>query len=110
MLQDVMGEFFIRQVLRSHLSGLEANRSAEGWLGDVLQIYERDGVYMLRWKILWEDKGEAMEFLSSFKRILSMVEAEKLGEASWKAGSKEISIRLRDQTTFITVICDARTS
>ena len=104
MLQDVMGEFFIRQVLRSHLSGLEANRSAEGWLGDVLQIYERDGVYMLRWKILWEDKGEAMEFLSSFKRILSMVEAEKLGEASWKAGSKEISIQLRDQTTFITVI------
>ena len=104
MLQDVMGEFFIRQVLRSHLSGLEANRSAEGWLGDVLQIYERDGVYMLRWKILWEDRGEAMEFLSSFKRILSVVEAEKLGEASWKAGNKEISIQLQDQTTLITVI------
>ncbi|MCD6312284.1 MAG: hypothetical protein J7L79_00540, partial [Thaumarchaeota archaeon] len=107
VLQDVMGEFFIRQVLRSHLSGIEANRSAEGWAGDVLQIYERDGVYMLRWKILWESRSEAMEFLSSFKHILSVVEAEKLSETSWRAGNKEISVQLQDQITLITVICEA---
>ncbi|MEM3898128.1 MAG: hypothetical protein QXO04_05925, partial [Nitrososphaerota archaeon] len=41
--QDTMGEFFIRQVLRAHLDGLSANKSAEGWRGDVLQLYERDG-------------------------------------------------------------------
>jgi len=104
MFQDVMGEFFVRQVIRSHLDIMTANRSAEGWLGDVLQIYERNGTYMLRWKILWENKAEAEEFLEAFKQVLKKVNAENLNGTLWRADNKKVDVRLVNEATLLTVI------
>jgi len=104
MFQDVMGEFFVRQVIRSHLDIMTANRSAEGWLGDMLQIYEKNGTYMLRWKILWEDQAEAKEFLEAFKQVLDKVGAERLDETLWSSDNKMVEIQLLDQATLLTII------
>jgi len=108
ILQDVMGEFFIRQVLRAHLDGLSANRSAEGWRGDVLQLYERGDRYMLRWKILWEDEKEAAEFLEAFTRLLENIGAEKIDERAWAAGNRLVELQAEGRVTLITIISYAR--
>jgi hypothetical protein len=106
--QDVMGEFFVRQVLRAHLDGLSANKSAEGWRGDVLQLYERGNGYMLRWKILWENEGKAAEFSEAFTRLLKGVGAERIGERTWIAGNRLVELQIEGQATLITVVCDVR--
>jgi hypothetical protein len=108
ILQDVMGEFFIRQVLRAHLDGLSANRSAEGWRGDVLQLYEQGNSYMLRWKILWEDEKEATEFLEAFTRLLKSIGAEKIGKMAWAAGNRLVELQAEGRVTLITIISHAR--
>jgi hypothetical protein len=108
MLQDVMGEFFVRQVLRAHLDGLSANRSAEGWRGDVLQLYERGDGYMLRWKMLWENEDEAAEFSEAFMRLLESVGAERISERTWIAGNRLVELQIEDQVTLITVVYDVR--
>lgn len=104
ILRDVLGEYFIRQVLRAHLDGLTANRSAEGWLGDILQLYERDGSYMLTWRILWESEGEAREFADSFAKLLRGVGASRLDEETWIAGSRRITFRAEGRVTTLTII------
>ena len=106
--QDVMGEFFIRQVLRAHLDGFSANKSAEGWRGDVLQLYERGNSYMLRWKILWEDEKEAAEFLEAFTRLLKSIGAEKIGEMAWAAGNRLVELQAEGRVTLIIIISHAR--
>ena len=106
--QDTMGEFFIRQVLRVHLDGLSANKSAEGWRGDVLQLYERDGGYMLRWKILWENDDEAVEFAGAFMELLERTGAGKVSESTWIAGHRLIEIQMEDRAVLITVIYASR--
>jgi hypothetical protein len=106
--QDIMGEFFIRQVLRAHLDGLSANKSAEGWKGDVLQLYERDNGYMLRWKILWENKDEAAEFSETFTRMLKSIGTERISERTWIAGHRLVELQIEDQVTLITVVYDVR--
>lgn len=103
LFQDTMGEFFIRQVLRSHLDSLLANRSAEGWQGDVLQLYKRGG-YMLRWKILWENEDEAVEFANAFMKLLENVGAGRIDERVWISGQRIIEIQIEDQVTLITVV------
>jgi len=108
ILQDVMGEFFIRQVLRAYLDGLSANRSAEGWRGDVLQLYERGNSYMLRWKIVWEDEKEAAEFLEAFTRLLENIGAEKIDERAWAAGNRLVELQAEGRVTLITIISYAR--
>ncbi len=104
ILQDTMGEFFVRQVLRAHLDGLLANKSAEGWRGDVLQLYERGNGYMLRWKILWENEGEAMEFTEAFIKLLENTGARKIYEKAWIAGGRIVEFQVEGQAALITVI------
>jgi hypothetical protein len=106
--QDVMGEFFVRQVLRAHLDGLSANKSAEGWRGDVLQLYERGNGYMLKWKILWENEDKAAEFSEVFTRLLKSIGAESIGERTWIAGNRLVELQIEDQAILITVVYDVR--
>ena len=94
MLKDTLGEFFIRQMLRTHLSQQEANQSAEGWRGDLLELYERAGDILLRWKIAWDSERDAREFFLSFTEILEKVGAVKISENTWKVNHKIIEVTM----------------
>ncbi|MCD6592169.1 MAG: hypothetical protein J7K78_04050, partial [Thaumarchaeota archaeon] len=103
-LRDTLGEFFIRQMIRAHLDPSMANRSAEGWLGDVVQICEKDDIYILQWKIAWESEEDMREFLQAFRRILRDLDAEELGKGLWILGDKRIRIEELSENTLLLTI------
>jgi len=93
LLRDTLGEYFVRQLVRAHLDSATANRSAEGWLGDRIEIYERNGLYLIRWKIVWEDEGELNEFLNAFEQVLEDAGARKSGEGFWSLEGERIQVQ-----------------
>jgi len=95
ILRDTLGEFFIRQMLRRHLSPLEANQSAEGWRGDVLELYEGRGRIFLRWRLVWESERDAAEFLESFTRILEKAGATRVSDDTWRLDGRVVTIVMR---------------
>jgi len=110
MLRDTLGEFFIRQMLRRHLSYQEANQSAEGWSGDVIELYEKNDTYLLRWKILWETEKDAEEFTTSFEKILQRVGAMRLAENEWKTGFETLMLSRSGTCITITITYTANPS
>ncbi len=103
-LRDTLGEFFIRQMIRAHLDPSTANRSAEGWLGDVVQICEKDDIYILQWKIAWESEEDMWEFLQAFRQILRDLDAEELGGGLWILGDRQIRIEELSENTLLLTI------
>ncbi|MEM4828257.1 MAG: hypothetical protein QW787_01110, partial [Nitrososphaerota archaeon] len=69
---------------------------------------DRDGGYMLRWKILWENDDEAVEFAGAFMELLERAGAGKVGESTWIAGHRLVEIRMEDRAVLITVIYASR--
>lgn len=104
LMQDTLGEFFIRQMLRKHLPFSIANRSAEGWCGDVIQLYERDGAYKILWKIVWENPDEADEFSRAFRELLERVGADQISENSWIIESEVVVVETSDVEVLIKIM------
>lgn len=104
VMQDTLGEYFIRQMLRAHLPGDVANRSAEGWCGDLIQLYEKEGGYVVKWRIAWEAGAEADEFLESFQSLLKEVGAIRTSNNLWKTDVETIEIQVFGNETLITII------
>ncbi|MDW8021151.1 MAG: hypothetical protein RMI78_00765 [Nitrososphaerota archaeon] len=104
VMQDTLGEYFIRQMFRAHLPSSTANMSAEGWRGDVVQIYEKGDAYVMRWKIVWEDSEEAMEFLEAFKGLLREVDANQASANSWTTEMESIMVEVSGAEVLIEII------
>lgn len=104
MMQDTLGEFFIRQMLRAHLPFSTANRSAEGWRGDLIQLYEKDDAYIIRWKIIWEDSKEAEEFLNTFRDLLKKVGANQTSANSWATDTESITVETSETEILIKIV------
>jgi len=108
LLRDTLGEYFVRQLIRAHLDSAAANRSAEGWLGDRVEIYERDGLYLVRWKLVWEDGRELSEFLSAFEQVLEDAGARRSGEDLWSLEGERIQVqRVSENALLITIHFEA---
>jgi len=101
LLRDRLGEYFIKQMLRSHLSGEIAERAAEGWKGDLLEYYEMDDKRLLRWKILWEDGRELEEFLTAFKTLLRKANSTMIEEGLWIRGKYVIRLMVEDSSIIL---------
>jgi hypothetical protein len=59
-----LGEFYLREHLRSQLSSFEAERGAAGWGGDRFQLYVDPETDDLLWvlRIAWDTPEDAVEF------------------------------------------------
>ena len=104
MLKDTLGEFFIREMLRTHLSYSGANESADGWLGDSVHLYEGNKTYLVKWKIVWETEGDAEDFMKSFKKILQDVGAAEIDHNTWRTSYEAVELQLSGRQTLITII------
>ena len=104
LMKDTLGEFFIREMLRSHLDFGEANRSAEGWLGDSIYLYKGGNEsYLIKWRIAWETPEDAEEFYHSFTSLLSSVGAAEAGPETWITPYERVVLKLSGNETLITI-------
>ena len=95
LFKDRLGEFFIRQMLRSHLPMEVAVKAAEGWSGDLIEYYGKgEKQRLLRWKIAWESKEELEEFLTAFTQLLKELNAEKVSENRWIWDNRVIDLKI----------------
>jgi hypothetical protein len=69
---NVLGEFNVLQVLKRYLDAEEARRSAGGWDGDSIQLFQdRQGRLALFLRTVWDSPEEARQFSDSYRRLLS---------------------------------------
>lgn len=63
-----MGEFYLREYLKTQLPAREANRAAAGWGGDRVHIYRNENSRQLAWilQLEWDNAAEAAEFNNAY--------------------------------------------
>ncbi len=68
VMDRTMGEFYLRQYLRTRLPSGQANAAAEGWAGDRFHIYYRDQDDARAWvlKLVWDSAADAAEFTTAY--------------------------------------------
>jgi hypothetical protein len=66
-----MGEFYLMEHLRQHLSRAEAARAAAGWGGDRFQVYTNaDGETAWTLSLVWDTPADAQEFAAAYDNWL----------------------------------------
>ncbi len=95
------GEYFIFVMLDNWLSTDEAEKSAEGWGGDIFTYYERADDFLFTWNIAWDSKDDANEFYLAFQNLMYKASAEKHNCSYWSAYGRYISIQWNENSTLI---------
>ncbi|HDD66668.1 MAG TPA: hypothetical protein ENG52_03485 [Nitrososphaeria archaeon] len=73
-----------------------------------MEIYERDGLYLVRWKLVWEDGRELGEFLGAFEQVLEDAGARRSGEDLWSLEGERIQVqRVSENALLITIHFEA---
>ncbi len=75
---DTFGEYFIRIMLENGVSEDEAERAAAGWDGDNVTLINKDGSYLLTWRISWDTVEDASEFLAAYRRMVVQMGGEEV--------------------------------
>lgn len=87
--EATLGEFYLREYLRTQLASAAAGAAAAGWGGDRYRLYRRESDGGLAWvlKIVWDTEADSAEFvetLSAFaERRFAGVEA---ADGCWTGG------------------------
>lgn len=65
---NTMGEFYLREYLKTQLTRADANRAAAGWGGDNYRIFHNDETGQLAWviKIAWDTEADTAEFTEMY--------------------------------------------
>jgi hypothetical protein len=71
--EGTMGEFYLRQYLRTLLTWEEVIPAAAGWGGDAYKIYQNDsGAQAWQLKIAWDSAAEMAEFKTAFDKFMTL--------------------------------------
>jgi hypothetical protein len=68
---NVLGELMVRVLFRRFFSEEEAAMMAQGWDGDRLVAFRREGEVAFVWATVWDSAKDAEEFLRGYQHILS---------------------------------------
>ncbi len=82
IVDETLGEFVIRFLLGRALSSEEAAQAAAGWGGDRFLAFEQNRKLVLAWVTAWDNRGEAQEFFTSYRRALDKSRAIFLAPVS----------------------------
>lgn len=65
---NIMGEFYLREYLKTQLTRAEANRAAAGWGGDNYRIFHNTESGQLAWVMVigWDTEADATEFAEAY--------------------------------------------
>lgn len=66
--EATLGEFYLREYLRTQLTTADAAGAAAGWGGDRYRLYRRADDGALAWvlKIVWDTEADSVEFAQAF--------------------------------------------
>ncbi len=98
--ESVMGEFQTRLFLKTHLGAesTEFATAAEGWGGDRLKAYQKDGRVMVVFLSTWDSIEEAKEFYGALhKTVQSRYGSASIIDATGKFGESKCFLRSEDE-------------
>lgn len=70
VLEETLGEFMVRQLLRQALSEEETARAASGWSGDSLLGFRQGEGLIVGWVTAWASPDDAQEFFAGYRKVL----------------------------------------
>ena len=78
----------------------------DGWDGDRMHVYEKDGETAYVWKTVWDSPAEAEEFAEGYRELLSHWGAEETDDGVYRAddGPYEDSFRLVVEGDTVTIV------
>jgi hypothetical protein len=98
------GEFFIQNMLSTHLTQSEAEKASTGWDGDRLAYFENpNGQYLITWNIKWDTYNDAGEFFLAFNAYMKNAGAQENQFSHWQTNQIQQEI-IWDQSTNSTLI------
>jgi hypothetical protein len=78
----------------------------DGWDGDRLHVYEKDGETAYVWKLVWDSPAEATAFADGYRRLLSHWGGERVRDGVWRVEEGPFAdayrIRVDGDTVVIT--------
>jgi len=100
---NTMGEFFVQEMLKNHISQTIAQNASAGWRGDNFTYYERGTDFLFTWNIKWDNSSDASGFYVAFHDMAQAAGATEQGTYNWYANGRYLSITL-DQSANSTLI------
>lgn len=108
-----VGEFYLRQHLRTQFSQDNAARLAQGWGNDRLQIFVKDSddEMIWAWRLVWDTARDAERFAAGYRSFLDRrVGAYSEDRQCWVGDATHCAIRFNSVETRITMASDSSTA
>ena len=85
---------------------------SNGWAGDTLVPYRNDGEYGYVWRIRWDSRADAREFVRGYRDLLDSHEAEAVGDGRYvvSEGGFADAFRLSRDGRTVTIVNAPRVS
>ena len=100
---NTLGEFFVQEMLKNHISQTEAQNASTGWRGDNFTYYERGSDYLFTWNVKWDSSCDASDFYVAFHDMAKAAGATDQGNGNWYLNGRYLSI-VWDQSTNSTLV------
>ena len=102
---NTMGEFFVQEMLKNHISQTEAQNASEGWRGDNFTYYERGNDFLFTWNIKWDNSSDASAFNVAFHDMANAAGSTEQGSSSWYSNGRYLSIAIDQNTNSTLITC-----
>lgn len=91
-----LGEFYLREHLRSGLNANVAARAAAGWGGDQLLLYDCNGAAAWMLRIVWDTPEDASEFTAAYEELAQARFGGERVEGCWRNESASLCLNVVD--------------
>lgn len=83
--EDTLGQYYLREYLRTQLSSEVYAGAAQGWGGDRYRVYthDTDGTLALLLRIMWDTPADADEFVSAYSTFAAQRNATDGDGTCW---------------------------
>ncbi len=101
VLQTTVGEFYLREMLRTELADSRASRAAAGWGGDHFRVYRSGDELAWGLLILWDSTAEAVEFADLHAAYADDRFSAEAVDGCWTDASGVLCLNLAGDQTLI---------
>lgn len=91
-----MGEFYLREHLRSGLDANAAARAAAGWGGDRLKLYRCGDAFAWMLRIEWDTPADAGEFTAAYESLAAARYGGDRVDGCWRDAESSVCLNISD--------------
>jgi hypothetical protein len=91
-----LGEFYLREHLRSGLDIDSASRAAAGWGGDQFRLYNCGGAAAWMLRIVWDTPEDASEFTAAYEALAESRYGGERVAGCWRDPSSSLCLNVTD--------------